>query len=137
MFGFQHKKEVVGVLNCFLSFFKNMKKKVPYMLTLMLDPRFKTFCIMFSLIGREQRKIIIEKYDKKIFISYFFKCHYYLHPLAEFERDVVDKKVEKDNSLNIFEMTTNTIEPTMKLMNRELLIFKHYQMDVKDIKCPL
>ncbi len=107
------------------------------MLTLMLDPRFKTFCIMFSLIGREQRKIIIEKYDKKIFISYFFKCHYYLHPLAEFERDVVDKKVEKDNSLNIFEMTTNTIEPTMKLMNRELLIFKHYQMDVKDIKCPL
>jgi hypothetical protein len=73
----------------------------------------------------------------KIFVSYFIKCHYYLHPLAEFERGVVDQRIEKDNSLDIFEMTTNTIEPTMELMNRELLIFKRYQMDVKDIKCPL
>ncbi len=59
-----------------------------------------------------------------------------MHPLAEFERGVVDQRIEKDNSLDIFEMTTNTIEPTMELMNRELLIFKRYQMDVKDIKCP-
>jgi hypothetical protein len=88
---------------------------------------------MFSLIGCEQRKVIIEKYDKKIFVSYFFKCHYYLHPLAEFEKDVVDKKVEKDNNLDIFEMTTNTIESTMNLMNRELLIFKRYQMDVNTL----
>jgi hypothetical protein len=34
-------------------------------------------------------------------------------------------------------MTTSTSEPTMELVNRELLIFKRYQMDVKDIKCPL
>jgi hypothetical protein len=40
-------------------------------------------------------------------------------------------------SLDIFEMTTNTSDPTMELVNRELLIFKHYQVDVKDIKCPL
>jgi len=40
-------------------------------------------------------------------------------------------------SLDIFEMTTYISEPTTKLVNRELLIFRHYQVDVKDIKCPL
>jgi hypothetical protein len=73
----------------------------------------------------------------KIFFFFKKKCHYYLHPLAEFERGVVDQRIKKENSLDIFEMTANTIEPTMKLINRELLIFKRYQMDVKDIKCPL
>jgi hypothetical protein len=34
-------------------------------------------------------------------------------------------------------MTTNTSEPTMELVNRELLIFKRYQMDIQNIKCPL
>jgi hypothetical protein len=34
-------------------------------------------------------------------------------------------------------MTTNTSEPTMEFGNRELLILKHYQVDIKDIKCPL
>jgi len=107
------------------------------MFFLMLDPRFKTLHLVFSLIGREQKKAIIEKYDKKSLFFMFFKCHYYLHPLVKFERGVVDQRVEKDNNLDIFEMTTSTIEPTMELVNRELLIFKRYQMDVKDIKCPL
>ncbi len=66
-----------------------------------------------------------------------FKCYYHLHPLVEFERGVVDQRVEEDMIFDIFEMTTNTSDPTMELVNRELLIFKHYQVDVKDIKCPL
>jgi hypothetical protein len=40
-------------------------------------------------------------------------------------------------SLDIFEMIINTNEPTIVLVNNELLIFKHYQVDVQDIKCPL
>jgi hypothetical protein len=54
------------------------------------------------------------------------KCYYHLHPLVEFERGVVNQRVEEDMSLDIFEMTTSTNERTMKLVNRELLIFKHY-----------
>jgi hypothetical protein len=65
------------------------------------------------------------------------KCHYHLHLLVESKGVVVDQRVEKDNNLDIFEMIANTIKPTIKLMNRKLLIFKHYQMDVKEIKCPL
>jgi hypothetical protein len=33
-------------------------------------------------------------------------------------------------------MTTNTSEPTMKLINKELLIFKRYQVNVENIKSP-
>jgi hypothetical protein len=59
-----------------------------------------------------------------------------LHPLAKFENGVVDQNVEDDNNLDIFEMTFNICGPTMKLMNRDLLIFKRCQVDVKNIKCP-
>jgi hypothetical protein len=34
-------------------------------------------------------------------------------------------------------MIANTTDPTTKLVNKELLIFRRYQVDVKDIKCPL
>jgi len=57
--------------------------------------------------------------------------------LAEFEKGFVNQMVEEDNNLNIFEMTTNTREPTTKLINKELLIFKHYQVAFETIKCPL
>ncbi len=60
-----------------------------------------------------------------------------MHPFVESKQGVVDQRVEEDMSLDIFEMTTSTSYPTTKLVNRELLIFKHYQMDVEDIKCPL
>jgi hypothetical protein len=55
--------------------------------------------------------------------------------LVEIERRLVDQKIQEDNNLDIFEMTVGTNEPIMELVNRELLIFKHYHVDVKDIKC--
>jgi serine phosphatase RsbU (regulator of sigma subunit) len=57
--------------------------------------------------------------------------------LAEFERGIVGKRVEEDRNLDIFEMTNNRSEPTMKLIIKELLTFMHYQRDIKDMKCPL
>jgi hypothetical protein len=56
----------------------------------------------------------------------FLKCYYHLHPLVESKRGVVDQRVEEDKSLDIFEMTTSTSELATKLVNIELLIFKHY-----------
>jgi hypothetical protein len=56
--------------------------------------------------------------------------------LVESERGIVDQRFEEDNNLDIFEMTTSKSEPTTKLINKELLIFKHYEMVVKDIKYP-
>jgi hypothetical protein len=57
--------------------------------------------------------------------------------LVESKRHVVDQRVEKDMSLDIFKMNASTSELTRELVDRELLIFKHYQVNVKDIKCPL
>jgi hypothetical protein len=39
--------------------------------------------------------------------------------------------------LDIFEQIANTNELVKKFVKRELLIFRRYQLDVKDIKCPL
>jgi hypothetical protein len=34
-------------------------------------------------------------------------------------------------------MSIGTNEPTKEVVNKELLMFKRFQVDVKDIKCPL
>ncbi len=66
------------------------------------------------------------------------KCHEHLHPLVKLEKIFADQNIfDEDCNLDIFEQTTNTCEPAKKLVKRELLIFKRYQLDVKNIKCPL
>lgn len=84
----------------------------------MLDPRSKNFHLVSSFIDCGQGKAIVEEYDKKSLFLTFLKCYYHLHPLTEFERDVIDKRFEKDNNLDIFEMTISTSEPTMELINK-------------------
>jgi hypothetical protein len=60
------KKEVVQVLDFFLSFLKkNEERKAHNMLLLMLDPRFKTLHLVSSIIDCEQGKTIVEEYEKK------------------------------------------------------------------------
>ncbi len=79
----------------------------------MLDPRFKTFCFMSSLVGDEQGKAIVEEHDIKSLFSMLLMCHYHLYALDEYERGIVDQRVEEDSSLDIFEMTTNISELAM------------------------
>jgi hypothetical protein len=35
---------------------------------------------MFSLIGLEKRKVVVEEYDKKTLYPILLKCHHHLHP---------------------------------------------------------
>jgi len=46
-------------------------------------------------------------------------------------------QTNEESSLDIFKMSTKTSEPTKEVMNKELLMFRRFQMDVKNIKCPL
>jgi hypothetical protein len=46
-------------------------------------------------------------------------------------------QTNQESSLDIFEMSVKTSEPTKEVMNKELLMFKRFQVDVKEIKCPL
>jgi hypothetical protein len=100
------KKEIIKVLDYFLSLTKYEERRAYNMFSLMLDLRLKKNCLVFSLIGHEQGKAIVEEYDKKSLFPMLLKCYYHLHPLVESERGVVDQRVEEDMSLDIFEMTT-------------------------------
>jgi hypothetical protein len=122
------RREVINVLNSFLSFLKKYENmKVHNMISLMLNPKFKSLCMISSFVGREQNVALVEEYDKKILYLMLVKCHEHLHPLVRLNRNCVDQY--------IFEQTTSTIELAKKLVKRELLVFKRYQLDVKDIKC--
>jgi hypothetical protein len=46
-------------------------------------------------------------------------------------------QTDEKNNLDIFEMSTRTSEPIKEVVNKELLLFKRFQVDVKDIKCLL
>ncbi len=104
----------------------------------MLNPRFKSLCMISSFVRREQDVAFVEKYDKKILYLMLVKCHEHLHPLVRLHKNCVDQDIfEQDCSLDIFEQNTSTSEPTEELVKKELLVFRRYQLDVKDIKCLL
>jgi len=67
----------------------------------------------------------------------FVKYYHHLHPLIGNGSAYVKEGVIENCNMDIFEMTTKTNEPTKELINRKLLISKRYQVDVKEIKCPL
>lgn len=97
----------------------------------MLNPRIKSLCLMFSLIGHEQGVINVEGHERRSLFLMFQKCDHHLHPLAKSKSDFVDwGKNDWDYNLDIFEMIANTIEPSKEFVSKKLLIFKLYQMDV-------
>jgi hypothetical protein len=56
------RKEVCVVLESFLSFLRNFEKnKAHNVLSLILDPKFKSFCLVSSFIGREQGVAIVKR----------------------------------------------------------------------------
>ncbi len=139
LLAFNIRKEVINVLDSFLSFLKVYdKRKAHNMISLMLDLRNKSLHIVSSFVGREQGVALVEEYDRKSLYLIMVKCHEHLHPLVKSEINFVDQNIfDEDCNLDIFEQTTSTCELAKKLVKRELLIFKRYQLDVKDIKCPL
>jgi hypothetical protein len=48
-----------------------------------------------------------------------------------------NQNVDEDCSLDTFEIITSIRDPTKELVDKELLIFTKFQVDAKDIKCPL
>jgi len=50
---------------------------------------------------------------------------------------VANMQIDEENRLDIFEMSTRTSELAKEVVNKELLMFRRFQVDIKDIKCPL
>ncbi len=104
------------------------------MLSLMLNPRFKGFRHVSSYIGHEHKVFIMEKYDVKTLYGMFLKCYPYLHPVGESESSGFIDHKDEDNKLNIFQMTTSSNKLAKKLVTKELLNFRRFHVNVKDIK---
>jgi hypothetical protein len=45
----------------------------------MLDPKFKSLCIVCSFVEKEQGVVFVEKYDKTTWYLMLVKCHKHLH----------------------------------------------------------
>ncbi len=59
------RREICGVLDGFLSFFKKYERnKTHCIMFLMLDPRIKSLKLVSFLIGQEQDVSIVKEYDQ-------------------------------------------------------------------------
>jgi hypothetical protein len=88
------RREVINVLNFFLSFLKKYEnKKAHNMNFLMLDIRFKSLRIVSSFVGREQGVALVEEYDRKTLYPMLVKCYEHLHPLVRLDRNCVDEDI--------------------------------------------
>jgi hypothetical protein len=67
-----------------------MVKKPNNMVFLMLDPRFKSLCIVSSFVGREQGVVLVEEYDRKSLYTMLVKCHEHLHPFVRLDNFFVN-----------------------------------------------
>jgi hypothetical protein len=103
----------------------------------MLDPRFKSLILISNSIGHELGVAIATKFDKKsLYFILFLKSYHRLHPLSNIESSFFNK-LNEENNLDIFEMVIGTNELTKEPINKKLMIFCRFQVDAKDIKCPL
>jgi hypothetical protein len=104
LLAFNIQREVINVLDSFLSFLKKYEnKKVHNMISLMLDPRFKSLHIVSSFVGREQGVLFVEEYDRKSLYPMLVKCHEHLHPLVRLNRNCANQDIfEQDCNLDIF-----------------------------------
>jgi ATP-dependent protease Clp ATPase subunit len=79
------RREICGILNIFLSFQKKYEgNKARNMLSLMLDPRFKSLRLVSSFIGRKQVVSIVEDYDQQSLFPMLLRCYHILHLMAKF-----------------------------------------------------
>jgi hypothetical protein len=77
------KREVINVLDSFLSFLKVYdKRKAHNMISFVLDPRYKSLHIISSFVGKEQGVALVEEYDRKSLYPMLVKCHEHLHLLV-------------------------------------------------------
>jgi hypothetical protein len=118
------KREVVGVIDSFLSSLtKYDKKRVHNMLALMLDLKFKSLRLISYFIGCELEVAIVIKYDKKLLFLMFLKFLFASIPETKSSFVIT---YDEDNNLNNFEMVVCISELAEKLTNRKLMIFHKF-----------
>ncbi len=65
------------------------------------------------------------------------KCYHYLQSMVESKVVCANQTRDAESDLDIFEQIPITSELAIELVTREMLIFRCYQVNSKEIKCPL
>jgi hypothetical protein len=78
---------------------------------------------------------IVEQYAAMSLYLMLMKCYYHLQPSIEFNNGFVDQRMDDENNLDIFQMTTWSTKLAQEFVKKQLLVFQCYQVDVKEIKC--
>jgi hypothetical protein len=103
LLAFNIKREVINVLDSFISFLKKYEnKKVHNMISLMLDPRFKSLPIVSSFVGKEQGVALVKEYDRKTLYPMLVKCHEHLYPLVRLDTNCADQDIFSKIAVWIF-----------------------------------
>jgi len=71
----------------------------------------------------------MEKYDQRSLFPMVLSHYHILHPMAEFG-PVANMQTNEKSSLDIFEISVSINEPTKDVVNKELMMFKRFQVDV-------
>jgi hypothetical protein len=88
------RREVINVLNSFLSFLKKYENRKAHNMTyLMVNPRFKSLHIISLFVEREQGIALVEKCDKKSLYLMLVKCHKHLHPLVRLDMKCANQDI--------------------------------------------
>jgi hypothetical protein len=83
----------------------------------MLDLKHKSLCLVFSFIGHEQDKTIVEEYDKRFFLTNLvLKCHQLLRPLIK-SNSLTSQTNNEDSNIDIFKLIASAHELTKELVN--------------------
>jgi hypothetical protein len=72
----------------------------------MLDPKFKSFHLMSSFIGYEQKVAIVQEYDERFLYPMLLKCYHDLHLMIKSESEFANQTMDVDCDLDIFGMVT-------------------------------
>ncbi len=110
------------------------RKHTSLYLWCLLDPKFKSFCLVSSYVGKKQGVYIVKQYDKRALYPMLVKSYNHLHLVEDVVFGFSNQDAYQDCGLNIFQMINNNIETSKEIVTRELLDFKRFHVDVKDIK---
>jgi len=64
--------------------------------------KFKSLCLLFSFVGREEGVSIMDEYDRRTLYPMLLKCYHHLHPMTKFV-GCVNHIGDEDSSLYIFQ----------------------------------
>jgi hypothetical protein len=94
----------------------------------------KNLCLVSSYVGKWQKMFIVKQYDRIMLYPMLVKLYNHLYHVENVVYDSVNQDADKDCGLDIFQMSSNSAKTTKEIVTKELLDFKRFHVDVKDIK---